>query len=395
MSVRILIAIGLFLRLIIALWNGFFEFDFGQISDTGSFHQWASYFSKNPTISNCEENIRHVMSCGLGFVYFLTTDSLFIGSLMSILAWWLSALILLKIMSILSVDKSNQKKMMLVYAFLPSSIIITSVTLREPYQLLLVNLAVFSALKIYWNRSYIHWLTMVFAIYFMSHLHNGLIVFGIYILVSTFILLTRRRYKSGFVKIKLAVVLPMLVLIVIMGVEMIITLKGDRHKDFGKLLSGGLVPAIQKYQAGGIEAGIGSGASYRDSIEIKNNSDLILFVPTSLFQYLFEPMPWKASRPQDMALLIENALRAYLIWMAWTGFRKVSGRMKSILFYIFVSYFALEVIWAQGTMNWGTAVRHHIPGFGLLVISAFAYSKPVRLRPKPLAPANAAIISGN
>ena len=44
--------------------------------------------------------------------------------------------------------------MMLVYALLPSSIIVTSVTLREPYQLLLVNLAILAALKIYWNKSF-------------------------------------------------------------------------------------------------------------------------------------------------------------------------------------------------------------------------------------------------
>ena len=152
--IRFIIFFGLCLRLLIAIWNGFFQFDFGQLADSGSFHGWAVYFSQNPTISNCEENIRHLLSCWLGFVYFFTTDSLFIGSLMSILAWLASAFILLKMMSILSVEKSNQRKMMLVYAFLPSSIIITSVTLREPYQLFFVNLEIFAALKIYLDKSY-------------------------------------------------------------------------------------------------------------------------------------------------------------------------------------------------------------------------------------------------
>ena len=390
---RLLISIGFFLRLIVTIWNGFFDFEFGQTADTASFHGWAAIFSNNPTVLNCEENIRHVMSCGLGFVYFLTTDSRFIGSLMSNLAWLVSALILMKIMGILLVEKSNQKKILLVYALLPSSIIVTSVTLREPYQLLFVNLAVLAALNIYWNKSYMHWLTMLFSVYFMFLLHRGLVVFGTYILASTLILLARRRYKNGFNKIKLVFALPILVLIVTMGVKVIF----DSGRDFGSLRDG-LAVGIQNYQNGGVRTALQYGASttYRDTVvDIKSDSDLILFIPNALFQYLFEPMPWRVSRPQDIAIVLENLLRVYLIWKGWTGMRRASGKMKNAMFFIFISYFAIEVIFAQGTINWGTAVRHHIPGLGLLVLSAFAYSKPRRLRPKPLAPVNASMTSEN
>jgi|TARA_B100000929_G_C15134270_1_gene292335 hypothetical protein len=69
----------------------------------------------------------------LGFFYFLTDDSLFFGSFLSVLAWLASAFTLAKIMRLLSIDKSNQSKAMLIYALLPSSILYTSVTLREVY----------------------------------------------------------------------------------------------------------------------------------------------------------------------------------------------------------------------------------------------------------------------
>jgi hypothetical protein len=392
MDTRFLISIGFFLRLIVSIWNGFFEFSLGQSADPGSLHGYAVLFSLNPTVSNCEENIRHVMSCGLGFVYLLTTDSRFIGSLMSNLAWLVSTLILMKIMSILLVEKSNQKKIMLVYALLPSSIIVTSVTLREPYQLLLVNLAVLAALKIYWNKSYMHWLTMLFSVYFMSILHGGLMVFGIYILASTLILLARRRYKKGFNKIKLVFAVPIIILLVPIGVEVFI----NSGKGYGNLRDG-LAAGIETYQKGGISTALTarSRGTYRDTVDLKNDSDLIFFIPTALFQYLFEPMPWQVSRPKDIALLLENLLRAYLIWKGWTGLRRESGKMKNAMLFIFISYFAIEVIWAQGTMNWGTAARHHIPGLGLLVLFAFAYSKSARLRPRPLTPVNPGMTSEN
>jgi hypothetical protein len=39
-----------------------------------------------------------------------------------------------------------------------------------------------------------------------------------------------------------------------------------------------------------------------------------------------------------------------------------------------MSYFAQELIWSIGTVNWGTSVRHHMPSFGLLLFAAYALS---------------------
>jgi len=33
----------------------------------------------------------------------------------------------------------------------------------------------------------------------------------------------------------------------------------------------------------------------------------------------------------------------------------------------------METFWALGTNNYGTAVRHHMPQMGLLLLSAFFY----------------------
>jgi hypothetical protein len=42
--------------------------------------------------------------------------------------------------------------------------------------------------------------------------------------------------------------------------------------------------------------------------------------------------------------------------------------------FVFLSYLVIETIWSLGTVNWGTAIRHHLPSIGLLVVVAFAYS---------------------
>ena len=99
-------------------------------------------------------------------------------------------------------------------------------------------------------------------------------------------------------------------------------------------------------------------------------------------------MPWRISGILDVVLMFENLLRAWLICKIWVGYRKTSGKMRNPTIFIAISYFAVEAMWSLGTMNWGTAVRHHIPGFGLLVLAAFIYSKPRRKKTSPPIPTN-------
>ena len=34
-------------------------------------------------------------------------------------------------------------------------------------------------------------------------------------------------------------------------------------------------------------------------------------------------------------------------------------------------FFLMEVIYAQATVNWGSATRHHVPAMGLLILMLF------------------------
>jgi hypothetical protein len=385
-SVRVIIIFGFFLRILVSVWNGFFEFEFGQTADIGSFHARAAEFSQNPSIQMCEHQPAHVFICGLGFLYFLTTDSLFQGSLFSNFSWLASALILFKTMKLLSIKKRLQKQAMLIYVLLPSSIILTSLTLREPYQLLLVNLLIYAGLKVYLKKSYMYWFLVIFAVFFMSFLHGGLLIFGFFVMNCIMILLARRRFKKGYNKIKLAFIVPVVVLISSVGISYLL----EYSKGYKKL-SEGLVAGVVTYQKGGISVAVGSNAAYRNQIDIKDNFDLLLFMPQALFQYLFEPMPWRILRVMDLGLLFENILRVWLIWRTLTGIRRISVTMKNPMFFLAISYFVLETIWSLGTMNWGTAVRHKIPGFGILILAAFMYSKPERKRTYSPIPTNVEI----
>jgi hypothetical protein len=125
-------------------------------------------------------------------------------------------------------------------------------------------------------------------------------------------------------------------------------------------------------------------AGYRTDIEINGLGELIVSIPSFLFQYLFEPMPWKIGSIVDLVALLENMLR---FWLIWNALKYLVGSYlnkpmfvarnyfvnERFIFFIFLSYLLIESLWSLGTSNWGTASRHHVPSLGLLLVVGFVY----------------------
>ena len=375
--VKLILWLGFFLRLGIAFFNGFVGPTYGSSDDALGFHLMAGNFSQNLAIDVFV--ITHIYVYILGIFYFITTDSLFLGSALSALGWLASAFILLRIMRILSFNMSDQWRVMLIYALIPTSLMYTSVTLREPFQLLFINLALYAALKIYFHRSNAHWLVLFIAVVGMGSLHGALLAFGIFIIAGTLFLLTSRNRKgASFTKVVL--VTPIVILCLFYGFELFTSLTS-----YGDRLDDGLNVAVQVYQEGTLSDAYDARANYRTEVAVNNGlGGLILSLPSFLFQYLFEPMPWNISSIIDVVALLENMLRFWLIWNALkylvgTYLNKpmfvahnAFGNRRFYLF-IFLSYLLIELLWSLGTSNWGTASRHHLPSLGLLLVVGFAY----------------------
>jgi hypothetical protein len=356
---RLALWTGFLLRFFVAIWNGFFGPSYGAGSDSLLFHLAAVKYSNNLVLDHFM--IGHIYSYFLGVFYFFTTDSLFLGSFLSVVAWLLSALILVRIMRMLSINYSNQYKAMFIYALLPSSILLTSITLRESYQLLFVNIAIYSALKIYLHKSItIHWLSLICAIAVMAVLHGALFISSLFILIATLFLLSFRKGLSLF---KITLVVPIVFLCLYYGFLLFTSISYN--------LNDGLDVAVQSFQEGSISSY--GRATYRTDVSIDGMIDLIFSVPVFLLQYLFEPMPWRMSSLIDVVSLVENFLRVWLIWRALKYFLHTSEQNRKSIAFIFLTYVVMETIWSLGTSNWGTSMRHHLPSIGLLLVVAFAY----------------------
>jgi hypothetical protein len=131
--------------------------------------------------------------------------------------------------------------------------------------------------------------------------------------------------------------------------------------------SEGIARAVAEYRSGHNE----TRAMYAEPPELNSFLDLLLFIPIAIFQYFLEPFPWHISTLFDIALFFENLFRLILIIVIIKNIFMLTGQIRIIGVFLFILFLILETMWALGTVNWGSAARHHIPGLGLLVISTF------------------------
>lgn len=355
------VLLGFVLRLGVAIWNGYFGPSFGAELDAATFHLTALEYSENPTFDKFR--VGWVYTVFLGLVYYFVGGSLFVGGVLSCVAWLVSALVLVKCFNIFLINKFVQAKAMFVYALLPSSVFFTGVTLREPFQLLFLNIAIYAFLRVYFKKSYWSYLLLIISIVFAGALHGALMAFGVFFLCGVFLLSSLKSNSAYF---------PIRLFIGALFFSVLVWLFFIAFSKTAYNLEDGLDVAVASFQARALDAE--GRANYRTDTDISGFLDLAIFAFISFFQYLFEPLPWKVSTISDVFLMAENFFRFVLMLMATRVFLFPNSHKNNAV--VFIAFFCLflEIIWSVGTINWGTAARHHLPVLGFLLISAFCSS---------------------
>ena len=368
-----LIWLGFYSRILLAAFGG------SRLVGDSHYYHWVAWRAVNLgerglDVSVVQLEANSLYAILLSTLYYVSTDLYFIGCLFSISVWLLSAYVLKKILELLKADNKTKYLVFLFYAFLPSSILNTSVPMREAFELLFINLIIYSALRVYLNKSLLHWFFLVISCYLLGQFHRGLYAFAAVILFMLIMFIFLRNRRS-FPLVGYIFVVPLIISLSVYSYGI--------FSDQVYNLEGGLYFTIASYQEGTLHA-IGR-ANYESLITgIEGPLGLALFIPMNLFQYLFEPMPWKISSILDIVLTLENLLRGFLIFVSLVGLLKTDVISRRPLLFIFLSYLILETFWSFGTTNWGTAARHHVPGLALLLIPGFYFYSQRPLNRKKL-----------
>lgn len=133
-------------------------------------------------------------------------------------------------------------------------------------------------------------------------------------------------------------------------------------------INGDIASYIDDYREGGIS--LGSRAQYGVELNTTNIFTVILTFPISLFYYMLAPFPWQISAIIDIYALADNFLRVILIIFAFKYLGNIEKEKKKSFIQLLTIFFILEILWSLGTVNWGTAIRHHLPAYGLILLLA-------------------------
>jgi hypothetical protein len=353
-----IITLGFFLRLLISFYNNFYTLPMASV-DAIRFHQSAILKLSNLSFL---ENIMDgwIYTSFLALLYYFLTPSILIASISSCILWLLSSVVLNKIFNLLEVSHTNKLIAFTVYIFMPSSIIFTSIPLRESMELLIINLYIMYVILIIQNNKLIFFPILVLLSALLFMLHKGLILFtlftSIFLLVVISMKVINYFYKKKLIFLHYLYAFFALFSLVIIFLHVLDILPINTIFEL-------LQVKISNHH---MNVPI-SRTTYLYTVLVDN---LFVYLFNSLSFYFFYPMPYHIQNFYDFTYCVENIFRIGLLGFIVNNFFYLKKK-NSILIIILLIYIILEMMWAIGTANWGSAARHHVVSYGLLVILAF------------------------
>ena len=359
--IRYLIFAGFYVRVLNTYVNSYITQTPGSGMDARGFHGFASEVSNDLVFDTFGIGFT-LYTNFLGFIYYLTIDSIFVGGLVSCFFWLLSAILLFKTLKLFKVSNNFLISVFLIYSFLPSSIFFTSITLREVFQLFLINLSLYSYTQIYLNRKYSYYISFLLGIILMSTLHGALLLFGASLFFLAVVSFLINQATKDILKKYLKTIIVILIFIIPIGIYSINTFTQISNSYD---ISEGIFIAVEAYQNILIQEDARS--NYISEYEFSSFADFLTFMPFNFFQYFMEPFPWKIQNLFDLVVFSENFLRLIILYIIISFITNVNPNFKPLLYAFLGSYLFLELVWSIGTVNWGTAIRHHVPSLGILL----------------------------
>ena len=289
----------------------------------------------------------------LALVYFLIGSSRFSAQYLNALLYVISSLVFIRSMINFGVTKKYLKVGTFIFCLMPNTILFNSILRRETIMELCLCSSIFFFSKWYIDKKLIFSLMTILFIALASLFHTAFI-FGALIFVIYFALYNKQKGAVSFSINKFSKLLILLICAIILGIGFLSLWKNKLTSisDMGDIYS---------------TTNRASGDSvHLENYKVNNVGQLIAFTPLKLFYFLFSPVPWKFRNTMDIISFVLDVL-VYVILIV--SVLKLPKESSSRL--LFVTFVLMSVIFALGTFNSGTAIRHR---FSLLpyLLSSYA-----------------------
>jgi len=349
------------LHQIVAFTNAFLFTTLGAGADASAFHKIGVGLAQSGEFS-FSIGAKFYTSI-LGIVYWLFGSSHFLGDQLSVLAFALSCIVLLKILRQLDL-LDYQLPVLLLFGALPTMVLLGSITMRESYQVLFFMLAVYFGMKMLLkggiNRNFI---ALILSAFVMGLFHKGLIVYMSFLIVLFMVFsLDPAIYLWRIKKLRLLLLLTLPILF--MGLLLMVKLQIPGVVALSALANMNVGEYILDYR----ETAAVARATYAVVFDLSSSFAFILSTLVLYLYYLFAPFPWQVGGVLDAYAATESIMRMILLYYAIKHWRNAYGSQRRLLGLMLILFFSMTFLWAMGTTNYGTAMRHHMLTWWILVV---------------------------
>lgn len=224
-------------------------------------------------------------------------------SLLSIILWALSFLLILNIFKNYNVDKFYQITLLAIFSFWPSIVLFTSAVSREAFQIFFLICLVYFLLKFIEKKKIIDLFFLISSMIILTFFHKALFFPSL----LTFSILLYFFFNNDEIKLNFRL-LFLIIFIFLLSVLIL------NYTKFGYYqFVDGIPKAVDIYQNGLlIESKVR--ANFREyPVNIANFYDLLIFSLSAIRDYFFAPYLNQIQKPADLLAQIENYTRIVLI----------------------------------------------------------------------------------
>lgn len=329
-------------------------------SDATTFHNGAKFIALNGGF-NFAPGAGFYRSM-LGAVYSAAGPSLLLGQATSCFSTALSCVMLSKLMDLLRIER-HQASVVAVFGLLPAFVLIGSATMRESWQILFFMSAAYFLLRFRLRAEAWCLLLGGASALALGFLHNGLLIFALVML--PFVLFSRVGARSSLSPARLLGLALTGLLLAGLGAAVAFN-KLPRSESLEAVSQGGGLEYAAQYREKGAK---GARAEY--GIKLDTGSPLAFASSAALLfvYYMLSPFPWQISTGLDVVGAADSWFRLLLILFAVRAWRKrPPGAAAGVERLLIGLYFMMSFLWALGTINYGTGMRHHIVGIWIPVL---------------------------
>jgi hypothetical protein len=294
----------------------------------------------------------------LAHVYQFFGYSQFLGCQLSQLAFALSLILLIETALMLRLETSVVNWCILTFALLPSCWLTTAVTMREAFQMTGFLLICYGLLRL--RVKGVDHLCVVIPIgaLWLLVFHNGFAVFLLFAVPLGLSWATGAKFDRFLLALAGG-----FVLLFLFG-ENLWGLMLERSISLHRILDGEGLEYIDQYADQVFEGR----TDFDVNLKLDSVGSFLQTGPIVYAYYLFSPLPWQIRAALDFEGVFESCVRMYLFYFSVKGVFRARGEARSVQAFLLILFLLMELTWAAGTANWGTAIRHRLVAWPLLVL---------------------------